>query len=168
MHGYPHFFSKKLYRKGGRETSKNSAKKKRTLSIVSKEGKVEQKPQLRDTLRSEYASNFTEKSSIRIKKKRAQTARRDSTSEGVWTRDSIVNVNRMKQPESFAELIEGKYQSNYMESQKEKDRVNYLDRNFKSGNPRIFRNFIDTNTNVLRRQMQTRKMESMRASEESE
>ena len=40
----------------------------------------------------------------------------------VWTRDSIVNVNKMKQPKNFAELIEGKYMDEHIENQREKDR----------------------------------------------
>jgi hypothetical protein len=34
----------------------------------------------------------------------------------VWTRDSIVNVNKMKQPKNFAELIEGKYMDEHIEN----------------------------------------------------
>tara|TARA_B110000285_G_C15122463_1_gene618072 strand:- start:684 stop:821 length:138 start_codon:yes stop_codon:yes gene_type:complete len=33
----------------------------------------------------------------------------------VWTRDSIVNVNKMKQPKTFNELIEGKYMDEHIE-----------------------------------------------------
>lgn len=40
----------------------------------------------------------------------------------VWTRDSIVNVNKMKQPKNFNELIEGKYMDEHIENQREKDR----------------------------------------------
>lgn len=40
----------------------------------------------------------------------------------VWTRDSIVNVNKMRQPKNFAELIEGKYMDEHIENQREKDR----------------------------------------------
>ena len=169
MHSYPHFFSKtlqKFYKKD--TTSRNSGKKqKRTLSIIDREGKLlsqnaatfkkEGPPQ------SEYNGNFNAKSSILIQKKRAQTAnttRSKAASEpsaqesDVWTRDSIVNVNKMRQPDTFAELIQFDYQKAHIEKCQERDRVEYLNTKFMKGNPRIFRNFIDTNSNMLRWQNQ--------------
>ena len=113
-------------------------------------------------IQSEYNSNFNEKSSIVIKKKRAQTANttrsKATASEpcdvqklDVWTRDSIINVSKMRQPESFAELIGGQYQKAHIEECQERDRVEHLNSKFEKGNPRIFRNFIDTNSNLLRK-----------------
>ena len=74
----------------------------------------------------------------------------------------------MRQPESFHELISGEYQNQHVESQKEKDRIKHLNHSFYKENPRIFRNFIDTNSNLLRKQIQTRKMERMQLAEETE
>ena len=127
----------------------------------------------KEPIRSEYKTNFSQ---IQIKKKRCQTANtsrsKASTSQStkveVWTRDSIVNVNKMRQPESFKELIAGEYQNQHIESQKEKDRIEHLNQRFTKGNPRIFRNFIDTNSNLLRKQIQSRKMERMKMAEETE
>jgi hypothetical protein len=155
--GYPHFFGKtlqKLYKKD--TTSRLGSSKKRTLSIVDREGKLlanKSNYKKEGALQSEYNGNFNEKSSI-MKKKRAKTANttRTEPSQGVdvWTRDSIVNVKKMLQPESFAELIQCDYQKAHIKKCQEKDRVEHLNKNFIKGNPRIFRNFIDTNSNLLR------------------
>jgi len=46
----------------------------------------------------------------------------------VWTRDSVIDVKKMRQPETFAKLMEGKYTDSHVEDQREKDRLNFLNK----------------------------------------
>jgi len=90
-----------------RERPKTS--KQRTLSIVDKDGvsltSRNNERIMSATMKSEYASNYTHHS-------RATSAHTFSTANSKpsrVTRESIVNQNRILQPDSFKELIEGEY-----------------------------------------------------------
>jgi len=47
--------------------------------------------------------------------------------------------------------MEGRYETEHIEQLREKDRQNFLEQRLKKSNPRVFKNYIDNNTNQLRR-----------------
>jgi hypothetical protein len=93
------------------------------------------------TMKSEYASNYTRHS-------RATSAYSFSTASrpSKVTRESIVNPNRIPQPDTFKELIEGEYTKQHIERQQERDRLEFV-KHMLFGRKRTFKNFIDNNSN---------------------
>lgn len=63
----------------------------------------------------------------------------------------------MTEPDSFNELIENKYGSDYAENQREQDRVDYV-KHLLFAKKRTFKNFIDNNSNLLRKETQNKKI----------
>ena len=55
----------------------------------------------------------------------------------------------------------------YVQMRREQDRENYLDNQLKSRKP-IFKNFLDNNSNILRREMQIKKMREFKEKEKLE
>lgn len=63
--------------------------------------------------------------------------------------------------ETFKDLFQNKFMTNYVESKREEDRSNWLTSNLLNKN-RTFKNFINNNSNILRRFKQKEKLTVMR------
>lgn len=65
----------------------------------------------------------------------------------------MVDVNKMTQPDTFSKLLAGKYAHDHVEQRKENDRIDYLNNRLMKAHPRIFKNYVETNTNQLRKEI---------------
>lgn len=75
-------------------------------------------------------------------------------------KDQIVNLAKLLQPDSFQELIQNKYMKDYIDIKKEEDRRQYVNTCF-LGQPRTFKNFINNNSNILRKSCAIDKMQTL-------
>jgi hypothetical protein len=147
-----HFFGRKSINRVNSHQVE-TRKKKRTLSIVDKTGKP---IKLRDTTLftdvnafpvSEYTATFGE-SGKPPRRGRIMSASSAST-----------EVRNAHNSELMRKIIQCDYQAEHVEAQRENQRREFLQTRMTSGRPRVFRNFIDNNTNLLRRQLNRRKMD---------
>ena len=53
----------------------------------------------------------------------------------------------VRRDSSMIKLIEGQYEAEHIEQRRERDRQEYLESRLKKSNPRVFKNYIDNNTN---------------------
>jgi hypothetical protein len=72
----------------------------------------------------------------------------------------------IEQP-TFQEILQNKYMGDFIEDQKEADRAQFVHSNL-LGQTRVFQNFINTNSNILRRFKQGEKLTVMRQMEDKE
>ena len=119
------------------------------------------------TMKSEYASNFINQSRHSRTSSAITFGTTGMSNKSTTTRESLVYPHRIKQPDSFLELIQGKYTADHIEKQREQDRIDYV-KHLLFGRKRTFKNHIDNNSNQLRKLEAHKKIKLMSQMEAKE
>lgn len=65
------------------------------------------------------------------------------------------------------DIIQNNYMRDYVQMRKDQDREEFLDSKIKAVKP-IFKNFVDNNTNILRREIARSKIQTLRDRDQEE
>ena len=98
--------------------------------------------------------------------RRSRKAASEAKVAQVWSKESMANVGKQGRGGKYAHmpaeaaatattlmkrLMENQYMADHVEDRLERDRQDYLDTRLLKGKPRIFKNYVETNSNQLRK-----------------